>query len=131
MVDESGSDLKDYKLMSFNGQVKCSFVCLNRHSENGLNVNFYDMNWNSMPFERLYPRSESFIPKPKNFYKMVALAEKLSEKIPFLRVDFYEINGELYFGELTFFPGSGFEKFTPEEYDYNLGRWINTLSIKI
>lgn len=125
MVDESEMELKDYKFMCFNGEAKCSFVCLNRNSPNGLNVDFYDMNWNSMPFERHYPNSGALIPKPKNFNKMVEFAEKLSKNIPFVRVDFYETNGKLYFGELTFYPGAGFEEFTPESYDYLLGSWIN------
>jgi len=124
MVDESGIELKDYKFMCFNGKAKCMFVCLNRFSPNGLNVDFYDMDWNPMPFERHYRRSGTIIPKPKNFDKMVTFAEKLSEGIPFVRVDFYEANGKLYFGELTLYPGSGFEEFTPESYDYLLGSWI-------
>ena len=124
MVDESGIELKDYKFMCFNGEVKCSFVCSNRNSPNGLNVDFYDMDWNLMPFERHYSNSGTKIPKPKNFEKMVGFAEKLSKNIPFVRVDFYETYGQLYFGELTFYPGSGFEEFTPEKYDYVLGSWL-------
>ncbi|WP_186431543.1 ATP-grasp fold amidoligase family protein [Clostridium sp. BSD9I1] len=124
MVDESCVELKDYKFMCFNGEVKCSFVCLNRNSPNGLNVDFYDMNWKPMPFERHYSSSGVLIPKPKNFNKMVQFAERLSKDIPFVRVDFYETNGLLYFGELTFYPGAGFEEFTPEFYDYLLGSWI-------
>ena len=124
MVDESGVELKDYKFMCYNGIVKCLFVCLNRHLPTGLNVDFYDMNWERMPFERHYPSSGTFIIKPKNFDKMVRFAEKLSKNIPFVRVDFYETHGELYFGELTFYPGSGFEEFTPEAYDYLLGSWL-------
>jgi len=124
MADESGTELKDYKLMCFNGKVKCSFVCLNRYSSTGLNVDFYDMNWKPMPFERHYPSSGTEISKPKNFDKMVEFAEILSKNIPFVRVDFYETNEKLYFGELTFYPGSGFEEFTPESYDYLLGSWL-------
>lgn len=124
MVDESGKELKDYKFMCFNGEVKCLFVCLNRYSPSGLNVDFYDMDWKPMPFERHYRSSGTIIPKPKNFHKMVRFAEKLSKDIPFVRVDFYEANDQLYFGELTFYPGSGFEEFTPESYDYLLGSWI-------
>ncbi|EYE87682.1 glycosyl transferase [Fervidicella metallireducens AeB] len=124
MVDESSVELKDYKFMCFNGEVKCSFVCLNRYSSNGLNVDFYDMDWNPMPFERHYASSGTVITKPKNFDKMVKFAEKLSKDMSFVRVDFYETNGQLYFGELTFYPGSGFEEFTPESYDYLLGSWI-------
>lgn len=124
MVDESGKELKDYKFMCFNGEVKCLFVCLNRYLPSGLNVDFYDMDWNPMPFERHYRNSGTIIKKPMNFYKMVRFAEKLSKGIPFVRVDFYEANGQLYFGELTFYPGSGFEEFTPDSYDYLLGSWI-------
>lgn len=53
------------------------------------------------------------------------LCKKLSKNIPFVRIDFYDINGRLYFGEITFFPGGGFEEFTPEKWDYELGSWIN------
>ena len=125
MEDESKVELKDYKFMCFNGEVKCSFVCLNRNSKKGLNVDFYDMDWNPMPFTRHYPNSGTILPKPKNFDKMVEFATKLSKAIPFVRVDFYETNGKLYFGEMTFYPGSGFEEFTPESYDYLLGSWID------
>ena len=125
MEDESSGDLKDYKFMCFNGEVKCLFVCLNRNSPNGLNVDFYDLDWNPMPFERHYKRSGQKIKRPDNFEKMVELAKKLSKDIPFVRVDFYEIKGKIYFGELTFYPGTGLEEFTPDEYDEILGRWIN------
>ncbi|HDR7272781.1 TPA: glycosyl transferase [Bacillus paranthracis] len=125
MVDESGIDLKDYKFMCFNGEVRCSFVGLNRQSETGLNIDFYDLDWELMPFERHYPNSGIKLEKPKNYEKMIRLAELLSSELPFVRVDFYEINGKMYFGELTFYPGSGFEGFTPESYDELLGSWIN------
>lgn len=108
--------------MCFNGKVKCTFVCSER-SEN-LKVTFYDKEWKRMPFERHYPESEVDIPKPKNYDKMVELAEILSKDIPFVRVDFYEINGHIYFGELTFYPGAGFEEFTPDKWDRILGDWI-------
>lgn len=124
MEDKKNEDLLDYKFMCFNGKVKCSFVCSNRNSEEGLNVDFYDLNWNKMPFERHYKISNVEIEKPKNYELMIKLAEKLSENTIFLRVDFYEINGKVYFGELTFYPGSGCEEFTPEEYDKILGDWI-------
>jgi len=124
MEDESSKELRDYKYMCFNGKVKCSFVVLNRNSTTGINVDFYDLDWKLMPFERHYPNSGINISKPQNYQKMIEFAERLSKDIPFLRVDFYEVNGQLYFGELTFYPGSGFEEFTPESYDELLGRWI-------
>lgn len=124
MEDSESEDLKDYKLMCFDGKVNCSFVCSERFEKDGLKVTFFDNDWNVLPFERHYPKSSKPIAKPENFEKMIQFAEKLSEKIPFVRTDFYEINGKLYFGELTFFPGSGYEEFIPESADYELGKWI-------
>lgn len=125
MVDESGFDLKDYKLMCFNGKVKCTFVCSNRNSGGGMNIDIFDNNWALMPFGRPgHPNSANLIAKPKNFDQMLKIAEALSKDMPFLRVDFYEINDKLYFGELTFYPASGFGKFSPESFDNLLGDWI-------
>lgn len=124
MVDESSEGLKDYKFMCFNGEVKCSFVCSNRDSKAGLSLDFYDMNWEILPFTRKYPNSGTLIPKPKTFDKMVNYAGKLSRDMFFVRVDFYEVDGQLYFGELTLYPGAGLEEFTPESYDELLGSWI-------
>lgn len=124
MTNGDGEDLNDYKLMCFNGKVKTTFVCSDRFSKDGLKVTFYDTDWRRMPFERHYPASKTEIDKPQTYEEMVILAEKLSFGIPFVRVDFYEINGNIYFGELTFFPGSGYEEFTPEEWDKTLGNWI-------
>lgn len=123
--DEAQGELTDYKFMCFNGEVKCSFTCHNRYQEGGLKVTFYDRDWNVMPFERHYPRSIEGLPKPSNYEKMIKLAEKLSKGIPFVRIDFYESGGKIYFGEITFYPGSGFEEFTPTTWDYKLGSWID------
>ena len=131
MKDNTTKDeLKDYKFMCFNGKVKCSFVCSNRYGKDGLKVDFYDLEWKKMAFQRHYPNSKENIKKKKNYELMIQLAEKLSKKIPFVRVDFYEINGKVYFGELTFFPGSGFEEFAPEEYDEILGKMLDLSSIR-
>ena len=115
----------DYKFMCFNGKVRCMFTCTDRHSEDGLKVTFFDNDWNQMTFERHYPAAKvGSIPKPVNFELMKNLAEKLADGIVFVRVDFYEINNKVYFGEMTFFPGSGMEEFYPEKYDRILGDWI-------
>lgn len=122
----SGKDdgLNDYKFMCFNGKVLCSFVCSDRFGNEGLKVTFFDKDWNVLPFERHYPKSPKSIPKPINYEKMIEFSERLAEGIPFVRTDFYEIDRKLYFGEITFFPGSGFEEFTPEAADEELGSWI-------
>lgn len=124
MEDAKTGELIDYKFMCFNGEVKCSFVCNDRFSNDGLKVTFYDKEWNIMPFERHYPRSRTPIAKPYCYDEMIKIAEKLSENIPFVRVDFYEINNQIYFGEMTFFPGGGMEEFTPVDWDYTLGSWL-------
>ena len=125
LEDVSNSELKDYKFMVFNQKVKCSFVCSGRYSNEGLTLDFYDLDRNKMPFRRKYRNSSETIEKPKNYLKMIELAEKLSEEMIFDRVDFYEINGKIYFGEITLYPGGGFEKFSPEKYDEILGSWID------
>lgn len=129
-ISQSEQDsLNDYKLMCFNGEVKCSFTCSNRFGKEGLYVNFYDKDWKPMPFIRKYPKNPVEIKKPQNYEKMVELAEKVSKNIPFLRVDFYECNGKIYFGEFTFYPGSGMEWFEPFEWDRKLGEMISLKQI--
>lgn len=124
MEDYKNEDLLDYKFMCFNGKVKCEFVCSERRSSEGLAVDFFDTNWNHLPFERHYRNLNKKIERPSKLEEMIELAEKLASNIPFVRVDFYEINGDIYFGELTFFPGGGFEEFNPEEYDEEMGSWL-------
>ena len=130
MADEKQSesgldDMIDYKFMCFNGIVRCVFTCTDRRSDDGLKVTFFDNDWKQLPFERHYPAAAAgSIKRPNQFGLMKQLAEKLSENIPFVRVDFYEINNQVYFGELTFYPGAGMEEFSPEKYDYILGEWI-------
>lgn len=120
----SSTELTDYKFMCFNGRVECIFTCTERYSADGLKVTFFDKDWNVLPFERHYHKSSKVISRPLLFSKMIKLAEQLSGGIPFVRVDFYEIDGKIYFGELTFFPGSGFEEFRPDEWDYKIGEWL-------
>lgn len=124
MIDNTHEELMDYKLMCFNGKVECSFVCSDRFNNDGLKVTFFDKNWNVLPFERHYPKSNKSIEKPFNYDKMIEFSEKLSQNMSFSRIDFYEIDKKLYFGEITFFPGGGFEEFNPESVDEELGKLI-------
>lgn len=124
MEDKKSKELIDYKVMCFEGIPKFSFTCTERYNV-GLKVTFFDLNWNKMPFERHYPSSTKDIEKPKNYELMLELSKKLSKNIPFVRVDWYEINGNLYFGELTFYPGSGMEEFNPEIWDEKIGQLIH------
>lgn len=126
MIDQSKEELNDYKIMCFNGKAKCIFVCKNRGSSSGLNIDIYDTNWNLTPMQRVgSPNSGGYSDKPKNYIQMIEYAERLAQNNKFLRVDFYNINDQLYFGELTFYPSSGFEGFEPREYDKLLGDWLN------
>ena len=115
--DES---LTDYKFMCFNGKAEMLFVVSDRGKR--MSLNFYDLDWNLLPFTRKYPNTNHPVEKPKNFEKMIEIANKLAEPFPFVRVDFYEsAEGRLYVGELTFYPGGGYETFDPIEWDYKLG----------
>ena len=113
--------LTDYKFMCFNGKAEMLFVVADRKKK--MCVNFYDLDWNLLPFTRVYPNTDYPLPKPKNFDLMLELANKLAKPFPFVRVDFYEsADGEkVYVGELTFYPGGGYETFQPMEWDYKLG----------
>ena len=115
-------EIIDYKFLCFNGKVEMLFLCLNRNTT-GLNVDFYSKEWQKLPFERHYKSSNKILEKPSNYEKMLGISEELSKEFDFVRVDLYEINNKIYFGELTFCPGSGLEEFTPEEWDYKLGSY--------
>lgn len=125
LEDTSLEGLLDYKLMSFNGKVKFVFVCTRRNTPEGLHVTFYDLEWNILPFTRTYPREEVPCRKPESLGLMIQLAEQISKDVPFSRIDFYEINSKPYFGEITFYPGCGFEKFEPDSFDTNIGEMLN------
>ena len=125
MEDEKTSELRDYKFFCFNGEAKMLFVASDRQKEGEeTKFDFFDMDYNLLPFTNGHPNSKVQPEKPECFDKMKELAEKLSEGIPQLRVDFYEVNGRIYFGELTFFHWSGMKPFEPEEWDYKIGEWV-------
>lgn len=116
--------LTDYKFMCFNGEVKCCFTCTERYSKTGLKVTFFDNDWKEMPFERHYPKSSVPIHRPDQYDEMREISERLSKGMKFVRVDLYVIQKNVYFGELTLYPGCGFETFSPEEWDLKLGNWL-------
>ncbi|WP_306484185.1 ATP-grasp fold amidoligase family protein [Anaerococcus sp.] len=117
-----GENPNDYKFFCFNGKVEYILVCSDRFES--IKETFFDMNWNVAPFKRPNIEIDDKIKIPINFNKMIELSEFLSKDIPFLRVDFYEVDNKIYFGELTFFPASGFSGFEPEGWDYKLGELI-------
>lgn len=132
MVDESGYELKDYKWFCFNGEPKALFIATDRGVEGEeTKFDFFDAEFNHLPFTNGHPNAKREIAKPKSFEKMKELAAKLSAGQPHLRVDFYDIDGKIYFGELTFYHWSGMVPFEPEEWDYKFGEWIKLPDSKI
>lgn len=124
MEDHNNKDLKDYKFFCFDGKPIYCQVISDRSSL--MSIDFYDASWNHQPFHepRVYPFSKNPQTIPVNYQKMLELAAVLSKGFRFLRVDFYEINNKIYFGELTFYPTSGLGGFDPNEYDNLFGDLI-------
>lgn len=118
-------DLADYKFFCFNGEPKFCQVIAGRESGT-TTIDWYDKDWIHQDFHepKNYPFSKEGHTKPSCFEEMLHLASKLSVGQPFLRVDFYEIDNQIKFGELTFFPTSGMGGFDPMEWDYKFGEWI-------
>lgn len=123
MVDESGTELKDYKFFCFNGKCRMLFVATDRNMGD-VKFDFFDENFNHLPFRQGHPWADKKIKKPVGFDKMIELSEGLSKGFPHVRVDLYDINGQIYFGELTFFHFSGNVPFHPDEWDLKIGQWL-------
>ena len=115
-------DLPDYKVMCFNGRPHYIWVDSERYSDHKRDV--FDLEWNLQPFTIHHPNSETAPERPQNLSLMIKLAEILCEGFAHVRVDFYEMDGKLYFGEMTFTSESGIGKFSSEEYDLLLGNLI-------
>ncbi len=132
MVDESGTELKDYKFSCYNGVATDVMLCYDR-SSGDTKFYFFDPEWNLLRYNRRGKEApEGFtVPKPKNMDQMFRIASRLSEGIPYLRVDLYNINGHIYFGELTFFPRSGCDNNLLRETDLLFGSRIELPKEKI
>ena len=124
MEDESGNpDLIDYKFFCFNGKPYMMYISQD-HSEHPT-TDFYDMDFQRLPIRMRDPNSEDVVNKPEQFEEMKRLATVLCKDVPHLRVDFYLINGKVYFGELTFFHNAGFSVIKPEEWDVRIASMIS------
>ncbi len=131
--DPTSETIRDYKFFCFNGEPK--FVYLSEGLENHSNAHiaFYDFDGNEMPFHRDdYKRFDVNPVMPTNTEEMRQLSEKLAKKIPcpFVRTDFYSINGKTYFSEITFTPCSGLMPLTPREWDATIGSWLNLVELE-
>ena len=123
-LEQIDGQVYDYKFFTFSGEVKALFIATDRSSDS-VTFDFFDRDFNYMPFTYGHTRHANPLPpKPRNYDKMVELAEKLAKPFPFVRVDFYEVGDKIYLGEMTFYSGGGLLPFEPVEWDYKFGEWF-------
>lgn len=124
LEDNSNKDkgISDYKFLCFNG--KPVYVVYDKDRFSDHKRNFYDVNWNYVKVDSDCPCFEDSVKKPENYEKMVEIASVLSRDFPAVRVDLYNIEGKIYFGELTFYPWSGYVQYTPDSFDFELGKYF-------
>lgn len=124
MVDDSATELKDYKFFCFSGRVEYFKIDFDRFVSH--KANYYDRDANLLPFGEVNcpPDYSKVFDKPHDLNKMIEIAEVLAKGIPFVRIDLYKVKDKIYFGEMTFYPASGLGQFCPEEWDYKLGSLI-------
>lgn len=126
LVDISGVGLMDYKFFCFDGKVKALFVATDRGIKGqDVKFDFFDAQFNHLDLKHGHKNAPVIPAKPENFDKMIDIAEKLSVGLRHVRVDLYNINGKILFGEMTFYHHCGFVPFDPEEWDYTFGSWIS------
>lgn len=123
MQDQVCGELRDYKFYCFNGVPRMMFVATGRASKR-LCFDFFDMEYNHLPIKQCRPNAPVLPEKPETFDRMVEFSKVLSMGLPHIRVDFYEMNHQLYFGELTLYDSSGFGPFEPDRWDAILGEYI-------
>ena len=129
-IGDPDMGLVDYKIHCFNGEPKVILVCDGRYRDEAMTEDFFDCEWNHLPVNRPgVPNAMPAMKKPEALEEMLSLARKLADnrytgKIPFVRVDFYIVEGKVFFGEMTFYPASGLTRFEPESFDYEMGRWL-------
>ena len=124
MEDSTHKELRDYKFFTFGGVPKVLYIAQGRGKGEPTVADFFDIDFNHLPFTIDHDMADIPPEKPKCFEEMKRLAAILSEGTPQLRVDFYEVDGRVYFGEMTFFHCSGMEAFHPEEWDKTFGDWV-------
>ena len=130
LEDPTNADLgvSDYKFLCFGGEPKYIVYDKDRFSEH--KRNFYDTQWNYREINSDVDCFGDVVEKPKNLDAMLDIARKLSADFPAVRVDLYNIDGKIYFGELTFYPWSGYVQFTPDEFDFELGDYFTLPEVK-
>lgn len=122
MVPEGESDIEDYKFFCFDGEPKIMFIATDRSID--VKFDFFDMDFNHLDIVNCHPNAEVAPKKPACFDEMVKIAKKLSQGMKFVRLDLYQIEGKVYFGEFTFYHAGGFYLFHPSKWENELGDWI-------
>lgn len=120
---DGNGNLSDYKMMFFDGKFRSLWVDRDRYTDH--HRGFWDENLNFLP--NVYSDHDTFNtppPLPENMQEMIAIGGKLSEDFPYARIDLYNMEGKIIFGEITFYPWSGYVKFTPDEFDKQLGAFF-------
>lgn len=125
MVDGTNAEksIEDYKFFCFNGEPKIMFVATDRNTD--CKFDYFDMDFHHLDIYNIHPNADKPIEKPAKFEEMKAVAAQLSQGMRHVRIDLYELNGKIYFGEYTFFHGGGFQLFHPEKWELQLGDWID------
>ncbi len=129
MQDRDFEVLNVYKIFNFDGVPKLIQVIQGDKTKNE-SIDYFDTAWNKLELRQNFPNSKKALPKPDTLEEMLTLARKLSAGHSFLRTDFYEVNGAVYFSEFTFYSDAGFVPYKPEEWDYKLGSWLTLPSEK-
>ena len=122
-IEAENNDLPDYKFFCFDGEVKALFIGTERGTGN-VKFDYFDADFNHLDLIQQHPMSGRQLEKPVGFEKMKKVASQLSKGIPQVRIDLYNVNGEIYFGEMTFTHHGGVVPFHPESWDYTFGSWI-------
>jgi len=123
IVDKTHGQLLDYKFFCFDGEVKAMFIASDRVSGN-VKFDYFNADFTPLDLRQPYPNSDPLPAKPERYEEMLEISQKLSQGHPHVRVDLYEVEGRVYFGELTFFHFSGFAPFHPPKWDEIWGEWL-------
>lgn len=125
MEDEETGELRDYKFFCFDGEVKAMYIATERQNNNDVTrFDFFDRDFNHIDCVNGHPMADIPPAKPMNYELMIKLAEKLSQDIPHARIDFFECNGKVYFGEITLYHFGGLVRMEPYDVDLMFGSWL-------
>lgn len=131
LEDVETGELRDYKFFCFDGKVQALFVATERQKREEPFFSFFDRDYHSIDLTQGHPRPTVLPEKPALFDQMIMLAEELSKNISHVRIDLYQVNGHIYFGEYTFYHFGGMERFEPEKWDKIFGDWLTLPNVPL